>query len=69
MNLKIRKYNSSLDYENLMNLIRSEGEEWKDYLNPIYRKALANSITYVALFGEELCGYSRSLSDSGYLFE
>ncbi len=65
MNLKIRKYNPTLDYEGLMKLIQSEGEEWKDYLNPPYRKALENSITYVALVGEELCGYSRSLSDSG----
>ena len=65
MNFKIRKYNPTLDYENLMKLVQSEGEEWKDYLKPIYRKALENSITYVALIGEELCGYSRSLSDSG----
>ena len=65
MNLTIRKYNSTLDYENLMKLIQSEGEEWNDYLNPIYRKVLDNSVTYVALIGEELCGYSRSLSDSG----
>ena len=65
MNLKIRKYNPTLDYENLMKLIQSEGEEWKDYLNPNYRKVLENSITYVALIEDELCGYSRSLSDSG----
>ena len=65
MSLTIRKYNPTLDYGNLMKLIQSEGEEWNDYLNPIYRKALDDSITYVALIGEELCGYSRSLSDSG----
>ncbi len=65
MNVKIRKYNSALDYENLMKLVQSEGEEWSEYLNPIYRKALDNSITYVALIEDELCGYSRSLSDSG----
>lgn len=65
MNLKIRKYNSALDYEGLMELVQSEGEEWKEYLNPIYRKALDNSITFVALIEDELCGYSRSLSDSG----
>ena len=65
MNLRIRTYNPTLDYENLMKLIQSEGEEWNDYLNPKYRKALDDSITYVALIGEELCGYSRSLSDSG----
>lgn len=65
MNFKIRKYNSALDYQNLMKLVQSEGAEWKDYLNPIYRKALENSITYVALIEDELCGYSRSISDSG----
>ncbi len=65
MNLKIRKYNPALDYKDLLKLVQSEGEEWKDYLKPSYRKALENSITYVALIGEELCGYSRSLGDSG----
>lgn len=65
MNFNIRKYDPTLDYENLMKLVQSEGEEWEDYLDPIYRKVLENSITYVALIGEELCGYSRSLSDSG----
>ena len=48
-----------------MKLIQSGGEEWNDYLNSKYRKALEDSITYVALIGEELCGYSRSISDSG----
>jgi GNAT superfamily N-acetyltransferase len=65
MNCNIRKYNPALDYDNLMKLVQSEGEEWKDYLNPTYQKALANSMTYVAVIGDELCGYSRSLSDSG----
>ena len=48
-----------------MKLVQSEGEEWEEYLNPIYRKVLDNSITYVAFMEDELCGYSRSLSDSG----
>ncbi len=65
MNVKIRKYNPTLDYDNLMSLIQSEGDEWSSYLNPIYREALDNSVTYVALIGDELCGYSRSLNDSG----
>ena len=65
MNLKIRKYDPTLDYENLMKLVESEGEEWEDYLDPIYRKALENSIVYVALIEKELCGYSRSINDSG----
>ena len=65
MDLKIRKYNPGLDYEKLMKLVRTEGEEWEEYLNPRYREALENSITYVALISGELCGYSRSLSDFG----
>lgn len=65
MNPEIRKYNSILDYEKLMNLIKSEGDEWKEYLNPIYIQALEKSICYVAVVGEEICGYSRSISDSG----
>ena len=65
MNVKIREYNPALDYDSLMKLIQSEGEEWKEYLSPNYRKALANSITYVAFVGETLCGYTRALSDSG----
>lgn len=48
-----------------MKLVQTEGEEWKEYFNPNYRKALDNSITFVALIVDELCGYSRSLSDSG----
>ncbi len=65
MDPKNRTYNPSLDYENLMKLIQSEGDEWNEYLNPEYEQALNDSITYVALIGEELCGYSRSLNDSG----
>ncbi len=65
MNPIIRKYNPTLDYENLISLIQSEGEEWSDYLNPTYQKALNNSFTYVALIEDELYGYSRSISDSG----
>lgn len=65
MKLQIRKYNPTLDYENLIKLIQSEGKEWEDYLDPSYRIALESSITYVAVTGEELCGYSRSIHDSG----
>ena len=65
MNPIIRKYHPVDDYDNLVTLVRSEGEEWEDYLNPGYQKALENSITYVAYLGEELCGFSRSISDSG----
>lgn len=66
MNVEIRKYNSANDYEQLVELIRSEGAEWKEYLNPKYGISLEQSITYVAIIGDELCGYSRSLNDPGY---
>ena len=61
----IREYNPSSDYEALRLLIQSEGEEWEDYLNPQYKVALENSITSVALVDGELCGYIRSIDDSG----
>lgn len=68
MNIEIRKYDSSCDYEALMTLIKSEGDEWKAYQSPIFREVLKNSITYVALVENELAGFSRSLSDFGIYF-
>ena len=65
MNYSIRKYDPSSDYLPLREIIRSEGEEWKDYLKPDYEKALSASITYVALAEGQICGYSRSISDNG----
>ena len=49
----------------LIKLINSEGEEWQDYLKPSYKIAMDNSISYVATADDTLCGYSRSISDSG----
>ncbi len=65
MNIQIRKYNSSKEYEILLDIIKSEGEEWKDYLDPKYQIALEKSITYVAYMDNVLCGYSRSTNDFG----
>lgn len=62
---KILQYNRERDYDKLRELIRSEGEEWKEYLEPTYEFALDKSITYVAYDGAELCGYSRSIDDPG----
>jgi len=63
----IRKYNKKSDEHRVMKIIRDE-EGW-DYSEPSlvekYKKALENSITYVACDKEELCGYSRSMDDSG----
>lgn len=65
MNIVIRKYDPAVDYDPLLALIRSEGEEWKRYLDSTYQRALEESITYVAYFDDELCGYSRSMRDGG----
>ncbi|MBD81287.1 MAG: GNAT family N-acetyltransferase [Crocinitomicaceae bacterium] len=65
MNIEIRKYDPLKDNNGLLEIIKSEGEEWKDYLNPKYRKVLEGSITYVAQIEEQICGYSRSINDSG----
>lgn len=65
MNLNIRKYNPPEDYKNLLHVIASEGDEWKDYLQEGYQEALEESITYVAYVDDFLCGYVRSMSDFG----
>ena len=65
MKIEIRKYDSTKDYDDLMAVIKSEGEEWKDYLNSKYQLALDRSITYVACADKNLCGYSRSINDNG----
>lgn len=66
MKIIIRKYNNSEDYEKVLELIETEGDEWKDYLNPKYKVNLEKSITYVAYVDKILCGYSRSISDFGF---
>jgi len=67
--MKIRKYKKE-DENNVMGIIKKEGEEWESYsgldVQDKYKKALQNSITYVAYVGDELCGYSRSLDDNGF---
>jgi len=66
MNIEIKKYNELEDYSRLLELIESEGEEWRDYLQPKYRVNLQQSITYVAYTDETLCGYSRSMNDCDF---
>lgn len=65
MNIEIRKYDHSKEYDKLLEIIKSEGEEWKDYFNPKYQVVLKKSITYVAYIDNVLCGYSRSVNDFG----
>lgn len=67
--MEIRKYRQA-DEDALLRLIEAEGEEWVCYSAPEtaekYRRALADSITYMACEDGELCGYSRSLDDCGF---
>ncbi len=65
MNIEIRKYESTKDYDELLRVIQSEGEEWKEYLTPKYQVLLEQSITYVAYSNNTLCGFSRSINDYG----
>lgn len=65
MNIKIRRYDHAKEYDALLDIIKSEGEEWKDYCNPKYQVTLEQSITYVAYIDEKLVGYSRSIDDFG----
>jgi GNAT superfamily N-acetyltransferase len=70
MNMQISEYIKERDEENLMNMIRNEGQKWVCYwgedVSARYRKALHHSITYVAYEGDTLCGYSRSIDDNGF---
>lgn len=65
MEIEIKKYNHSEEYHRLLKVIKSEGEEWKEYFNSKYQEVLKHSITYVAYIDNELCGYSRSINDHG----
>lgn len=67
--MEIRFYKRDVDEERLLQMVQEEGEEWSDYWLPQttgkYREALHNAITYVAYEGNQLCGFTRSLDDSG----
>jgi len=65
MNIEIRAYDRSKDHDELLEIIKSEGEEWKEYFDPKYQEVLEQSITYVAYSEKKLCGYSRSINDHG----
>ena len=62
----VRKYTPE-DDSKLFELIENEGEEWKAYWHGAgkdkYRKAISNSLVYVAYVGETLCGYVRCIED------
>lgn len=58
--------------DELMELIRQEGEDWRIYWEEPnaarYRKSFADSITYLALADGKVCGYSRSLADALFIY-
>lgn len=68
-NTIITRYNETYE-QALFSLIEREGEEWKDYwcgtAREKYKKAIANSLTYLLFEGETLCGYVRCRDDDGY---
>ena len=61
------------EYENeLMDLIKREGDDWKVYWEEPnaarYRKSFEQSITFIALSDGIICGYSRSIKDALYIY-
>ncbi len=64
MDLLIRKYQPAHDYDQLIAVIRNEGSEWEEYLQPKYAEALASSVSYVAEASGNLCGYVRAIRDA-----
>lgn len=67
--MKIKFYSLN-DENNLFEMIKNEGMEWKDYWGESniekYKIALLNSITFVAYDGDELSGYVRCRDDDGF---
>ena len=68
---EIIKYNSKYEDE-LMNLIKAEGEDWEIYGKEpnasLQRKSFEQSITYIALSDGKVCGYSHSLKDTLFIY-
>ena len=64
--LEIRKYEEHVDYDNLIELLRSE-QNWDWFLGKAvigkHKKSLKESITYVACIDDQVIGYTRSLED------
>ena len=64
--LKIRNY-SKADEDDLFDMMREEGEEWKEYWDPEgierCKEILADSIVFVACDRDGMCGYIRCRRD------
>lgn len=69
LNTVVKRY-SPANQDELYNLLKREGTEWKDYWQGEgwvkFQKALAGSITYVILEDGVLCGFARCRDDDGY---
>jgi len=69
ISMEIKRY-SEADEQKLFDLLREEGKDWECYSAEEamgkYKRALANSITYVAYEGDVLCGYVRCRDDDGF---
>lgn len=67
--MKLREYQTE-DFDGLMVLISSEGEEWSEYTTQEgrlkYQDLVERGITYVALEEGVLCGYCRCIDDGGF---
>ena len=63
--MDIRLY-SEADEDNLFAMIKAEGTDWEDYHGEKYKKALANSVVFVAYDKDELCGFVRCKNDDGF---
>jgi len=65
----VRKY-SKADEDELFDMIRNEGPDWKDYWGPEgierYKEVLAESAVFVAYDGDGLCGYARCRRDGAF---
>lgn len=68
---EIKRYEKRFESA-VMDVIRAEGEDWSCYWAGEnagkYKQALESSITYVALHDGKVCGYSRSLPDTLYVY-
>jgi len=64
--LKIRRY-SKADDKDLFDMIRKEGNEWRDYWGPEtidrFRDVLKDSEVFLACDGDGMCGYVRCRRD------
>ena len=66
--IELKKYTKE-DENHLIQLIKDEGEEWKDYYErkkDVYIKNCEQSITYVLYDDASMIGYIRALLDLGF---